>query len=119
MPTDSPILVIAGVSHPLKWSLRAQYRLQSLPVPSTFADLLKPTRGVHASLDFGWACLPPTAGIASPEALADALDAETDGLTSLDNALSAALAVAFPSGPKAETKKASTDSSPAPASSSG
>jgi hypothetical protein len=116
-----PILSIAGKEHPLKWSLRAHYRLQSIDRPSTFADLLAPDRAVAASLNFGWACLPSSAGMASPEALADALEAEADGrgMERLDDALSAALEAAFPQAKAAEVKNISTDSSPAPASSSG
>lgn len=114
-------LVVAGEEHVLRWCLRAQYRLQSLPSTSTFADLLTPERAVAASINFAWACLPSSAGISSPEALAEAVEAEPDGkgMERLDDALAAALGNAFPTGPEAEAKNTSTDSSPAPASSSG
>lgn len=115
------VLIIAGKEHALRWGLLAQYRLQSLPVASTFGDLMRPERAVAASINFGWACLPSDCAYPTPEAMIAALEAEEDkrGLTRLDEALAAALDVAFPGGKKAEAKKASTDSSPAPASSSG
>lgn len=112
-------IFIAGREWPLKWSLRAQYRLASLTTPPTFADLSGP-RQVRAAADFVWAMLPPAAKIETPEALVDALDEMPDAVAILDAALGAALVAAFPPDAKAaEAKKASTGSSPAPASSSG
>lgn len=118
---SAPILTVGGVDHPMRWSLLAQYRLQSLPVTSTFGDLMRPERAVAASINFGWACIPASFGFETPEALIAALEVEPDGrgLERLDEALAAVIDAAFPSGKRAEAKKASTDSSPAPASSSG
>lgn len=118
---SAPVFLLAGKELPLKWSLRAQYRMQTLPAPSSFADLMRADRALAASINFGWAMLPKAATIATPEAFADAIEAEEDGkgVERLDEALAAAIAAAFPSGDAAEAKKASTGSSPAPASSSG
>jgi hypothetical protein len=116
---SAPALTIAGKEWPLKWSLLAQCRLQSLPSVPTFADLSGP-RSVLAGVQFAWAMLPKAAPFASPDTLAEALDAEADAVEKLDAALGAALIAAFPPDEKeAEAKKDSTGSSPAPASSSG
>ena len=116
---SNPALTIAGTAHALRWSLLARYRLQSLPISSNFGDLLKPERAVHASINFGWACLPAEAGISSPEALVAAIEAKQCTIADLDEALCGMIDIAFPQGPTAESKKASTDSSPMPASNSG
>ena len=112
-------LTIAGKEWPLRWSLLAQCRLQSLPSVPSFADLSGP-RSVLVATQFAWAMLPKAAPFANPEQLAEALDAQPDAVELLDAALGAAILAAFPPDEKAaEAKKASTGSSPAPASSSG
>jgi hypothetical protein len=100
------VFVLGGNIYPLKWSLRAQYRLQCLPQPSAFADLANPQRATAAAINFAWAMLPPAAAYANPEALALAVEEDAAGMDRLDAALTGALQIAFPVGPEAEAKKA-------------
>lgn len=113
-------LTVAGKSYPLKWSLLARYRAEGLPTPPSFADLSGPS-GFRAGVDFAWAMLPASAPFADPAALLAAMESDEAGdpVHRIDDALAAAIEAALPQAAKAaEAKKASTDSSPAPASSS-
>jgi hypothetical protein len=105
----------------LRWNLRARFRAQSLPVPRSLPDIVRADIATAALLSLAWAALPEAAGIASPEALADLIEAEPDGLDRLDEAFSAALKIAYPkpNTPEADAKKTEPNSLPAPGSSSG
>ena len=104
-------IAIGGEVYPLKWSLRAQYRLQGLGKPPTVADLRNPKHSLRALVDFTWACLPEDAPFATPADLAEALGETEAGLSNADQALAAAFAGAAPGA----EKKTEPSSSPTPA----
>lgn len=113
-PAPMPALgtiAIGGEVYALKWSLRAQYRLQGLGKPPTVDDLRNPRHSLRALVDFTWACLPEEAPYASPADLAEALGETEQGLAGADTALAAAFSSASP----APAKKAAPSSSPTPA----
>jgi hypothetical protein len=113
-PAPAPALgtiAIGGEVYALKWSLRAQYRLQGLGKPPTVDDLRNPRHSLRALVDFTWACLPEDAPFATPADLAEALGETEAGLASADTALAAAFSGASPT----PEKKAAPSSSPTPA----
>jgi len=108
------ILEVGGKSYPLKWGPGARYRAEGLPEPVGISDLYGP-RSTRAAFAFAWASMPPSAPFASPADLVAAVDAEDGAFERMDEAVAAAIHNAYPD---AGAKKASTDSSPAPESSS-
>lgn len=107
---DAPILLTLDKPREVKWTLRAQMRLASLPRPPSYADLANPHRVLYAVSAFIWAALVDRSGpYADPEDVAEALDTEERGTA----AYQAIVAMLMAAGIIAAKKKAGSMTPPA------
>jgi len=96
--TETATLTLNGIDYPLRWDLRALFRLQGLPhapAPETYAD---PARTVHTMVSFVWAALPDTAAKSypTPESVAAALGGATSGFAAVAAAFNVMMQQAEP-----------------------
>ena len=115
---NTHILEIGGQSYPLKWSIGAQFRAEALTPPVAFVDLADPHKEATALVGLAWAMLPQPSPINFAAFLSMVEDTPNAG-DLLDGAVAQAWRNANPKAAEAiAAKKVSTDSSPAPESSS-